>query len=257
MLGVIGVVDGLGIRNPCDVRLSLMRDQRLVVRSDVLKDGFQPGIVHHNVAALLVLQFHANVFPYLHRNRAASEILVEPINRGLEEIRLRDTKGIEGGAQRRVAMRGLDKCQRGGALTIERAAGGIFIVDNKDIHDVQIPSLQHPGESGIALENMRVCVNGMKVSKQPSGIRCGLAGTASGHDCGADGGPEQSLQSICHRVRTSASHGAVLVRRRLSPGTYLVETAPRIVTELLCSLEEPSNPVAWMRTWKVPACVYA
>jgi hypothetical protein len=141
-------------------------------------------------------------------------------------------------------MRGVNKCERRGALPIERTVCRSLIVDNEDIHDVQIPSLQKTRDSRIALQNVRVCVNRVEASQRPPGVRCALARAASGQDCSADGNPDQPLQSIGHRVQTFALHGVAVVRRRLSSGTYLVETAPWIVTELRCSLDEPSSPVA-------------
>jgi hypothetical protein len=74
----------------------------------------------------------------------------------------------------------MDKRERRGALPIERPVCRSLIVDDEDIHDVQVPSLQKTRDSRIALQNMRVCVNRVKVSKRPPGVRCGLARAASG-----------------------------------------------------------------------------
>src|SRR4051794_10243018 len=51
-------------------------------------------------------------------------------------------------------------------------------------------------------------------------------------------------------MRSCVSHSVVGTRRRLAPGTYLVDTAPCIVSERLCSLEEPAIPGAWTRIRK-------
>ena len=55
MLGIIRGIDGFGIRKPGDIRLSLVCNERLVVRGDVSKYGLEPGIVHHDVAPVIIL----------------------------------------------------------------------------------------------------------------------------------------------------------------------------------------------------------
>ena len=133
---------------------------------------------------------------------------------------------------------------RRGTLPVQRTVCRSFIVDNEDIHDVQIPSLQELCKRWIALQHVRMCVYRMKLRKRLLQCGRGLARTIADYNSGTDDRPKQSLQSISHRIHAFAFHGAVVARRRLALGTYLVETAPWIVTELFCSLEEPSSPVA-------------
>ena len=117
MLGVIRGIDGFGIWNPGDIRLSLVCNERLVVRGDVPKYGLEPGIVHHDVAPVTILQFHANVLPDLYRDCAVREVLIKLIDGALLKVWPGDPKGIEGGTQRGMAVRRMDESECCCALT--------------------------------------------------------------------------------------------------------------------------------------------
>ena len=59
-------------------------------------------------------------------------------------------------------MRGTNEGESMSALRPERATGGILVIHNQDVQDVEVPLLQHAGDGWIALQDVRVCVNGMK-----------------------------------------------------------------------------------------------
>jgi hypothetical protein len=97
-----------------------------------------------------------------------------------------------------------------GALPIELpitwTADRTIIIDDENIHDMQVPPFQHASERGIALKYVRVCVDWMKSGERlPDGLlgrSYGPAETAAGYTSGAYDGPQQFVQSIGHRVRS-------------------------------------------------------
>jgi hypothetical protein len=76
VLGIVGGIDRSGIGNPGHIRLSLVGDERFVVSGDVLKYGPEPGVIHHDVAPVVVLQFHPDIFPDLDCDGAVREFLI-------------------------------------------------------------------------------------------------------------------------------------------------------------------------------------
>jgi hypothetical protein len=78
----------------------------------------------------------------------------------------------------------VDKGQSSGALLIKRAAREPLVIYNENVDDVQVPLLEHAGESRIALKHMSVRVNGMKWGEcLPRLLGSGrLTGTAANSD---------------------------------------------------------------------------
>src|SRR6202012_6014413 len=93
----------------------------------------------------------ANVLPDFDSDGSVREIAVEAIDCGLDEVRLQEAIGIDGGAKRGVSVRRLDEGHGSGALPVQWHAARLFVVYNEDVDEVQSPAFEYGGESGIAL----------------------------------------------------------------------------------------------------------
>ena len=89
-----------------------MCNQGFMMRGDVFIDWLKDGVVRKNVVAIGILEFHADVFPYLYRDSTLIEILIDLLNRHLGEARLIELIRVKGGAYGDVTITSVNRRPR-------------------------------------------------------------------------------------------------------------------------------------------------
>ncbi len=141
-VGAVALDRHLPGRQPAVQRFGLVAHQHDAATFQAVEYRRQTRVVHHHGVAARVAQFHADVLPHLHGNRAVREGVVEPAQRGVGKARLVEAGHREGGREG----------DQVGVVVHQRDGRALLLGDSREIGVVDVDRQQadvvgaRPGE---------------------------------------------------------------------------------------------------------------
>src|SRR5258708_26319722 len=134
---------------------------------DVFENLLESGIVGHDVVPVSIFQLHSNVFPNLHSYCSIGEVAIEFADCGCSKIRLAKLKRVGSGDKCGMAMALAHNAQRILQLLVERLPVWVMVINEKNVEDVHMQTLEHCVETRVPSGNVSVGVDRLKQGERP------------------------------------------------------------------------------------------